>query len=86
MVAGGLEVLWEVVEEVFVVVGDGGEFAVHDVVCPDDVAAEVLADALVAEADAHDGEFAFAVFENVEASAGFIGCAGAGGEEDAVGV
>lgn len=84
VVAGGLEVFGEVFEEAFCVVGNGGEFAVHDVVGPDDFASEVLADALVAEADAHDGEFAFAVVKYVEAATGFIGGAGTWGEEDAV--
>lgn len=86
VVAGGGERIGHVLEEVFVVVPDGGRFAVHHAVVDNDVAAEGVADALVAQADAEDGDFAGEVFDDVVGEAGFARGAGAGGDENAVGV
>ncbi len=86
VVAGGLQALGESAEEVFAVMGDGGGLAVHEAVGPDDVSSEVLADGLVAEADAEDGDLAGEGFDHGDGDAGFGGRAGAGGDEHAFGL
>lgn len=86
MVAGGGEALGESAEEVFSVVGDGGGLAVHEAVGADDFSSEVLADGLVAEADAEEGDLAGEGFDHGDGDAGFGGGAGPGGDEDAFGL
>src|SRR4051812_12211413 len=52
MVAGGGEVLRQAVEEIAVLVPDGRRLAMHEPRRPDDVAAEIVPNRLVPEADA----------------------------------
>ena len=54
MIAGGGEGIGHAREKVLAVVLDGGGFAVHHAVIDDDLRAEDMADALVAEADAKE--------------------------------
>ena len=58
VVAGGLERVGQAGEHAAAVVADQRGLAVHDLGRPHHVAAEDLADALVAEADAEDGHAA----------------------------
>ena len=70
-------------EDAGAAVMDGAELAVHDLVGADDLAAEGLADGLVAEADADERRAGLGGgLDEREADAGVVGGAGAGGEED----
>ena len=82
VVAGGFEGIGEAGEDAFVGVEDGGGFAVHEAPVAFDGSAPGVADALVAEADAEGGEFWAEVHEDIVGDAGFLGGAGAGGDED----
>ena len=86
VVAGGGEALGEVFEHIGVLVKNGRGLAVHETVGAHDVAAEVVADGLVAEADAEDGFLTGEGLDHVERHARLGGRAGAGRDEHAVGV
>jgi len=62
---------------------DLGGLAVHDMPSADDVAAEGLADALVAQADAEDRDLAGEAFDGGQRDTRFVGRAGSGREYDA---
>ena len=63
---------------------DGGGDAVHGFCCAGDDGAERLADALVAEANAEDRDFAGKSADNIERGACLVRAAGAGREDDRV--
>ena len=86
VVAGAGERSGQAGEDALAVVRDGAGFAVHEVLGADDLAAEGLADGLVAEADAEDGDFAGHVPDERHEDAGFAGRAGAGREQNAFGL
>jgi hypothetical protein len=73
MVAGGFEGAREACEDILAGVEDGGGFAVHEAWGADDFAAEDLADALVAETDAQDGDFSAEFADGVATDAGLGG-------------
>ena len=83
MIAGGVEGVGHAGEEVVAVVVDGRGFAVHEAVGADDFAAEDVAHALVAEADAEGGDVRAESFDDVVGQAGFARGTRAGGNEDA---
>ena len=79
----------DVCEDRLTVVGDLAGLAVHELGCADDVTSEGCADGLVAEADAEESGCAglrWRSADEVDADAGVLRGAGAGGDEDAVGV
>jgi hypothetical protein len=78
VVAGGFERRWEIFEDAFSGVENRRGFSVHEAVGADDFAAVDLADALVPEADAEDGEARAEGLDDVAADAGFGGSAGTG--------
>src|SRR6185369_598792 len=59
-----------------------GELAVNRLRRPHDVAAERLADGLMAEADAEDRDGRRGLFDQIEADTGLVGRAGAGRQHD----
>ena len=73
VVAGGFEGAGEAGEDILAGVEDGGGFAVHEARGADDFAAEDLADALVAETDAENGDFSAEFADGVATYAGFGG-------------
>ena len=85
MVARGDVGRGDVFEQVLAVVCHGGRFAVHHAVVHDDLTAEGMTDALVAETNAHDRQLAGEVLDDVVGQAGFARGARAGGDEDALG-
>ncbi len=66
--------------------GDGRCLAVHESIGPYDLAPKVLGHGLVAEADAEDGDFACEGFYYGDGYACFVGRAGAGRDEHALGI
>jgi hypothetical protein len=96
VVAGGGHGRRESGENGFAVVLDGAGFAVHEVSGADDLASEGCADGLVTEADAEQGDAVGSaacaggnsggeMTDEVDADAGFLGSAGSGRDDDAVG-
>ena len=65
--------------------GDRAGFAVHQVAGADDLAAEGLADGLMAEADSQDRRLAGHAADQRNQNAGLAGRAGARREQDALG-
>ena len=78
VVARGGEALRHAAKHVGILVEDGRSFAVHEAAGADDMAAEIVADGLVAEADAEEGFFARKGADDVERHAGLGGRARAG--------
>jgi len=68
------------------VVLDGAGLAVHQVFGADDLSAKSCADGLMSEADAKHGNFAGEVADDVDADAGVLRSAGAGRDDDALGM
>ena len=85
VIAGAGERGGQIVEDALAVVIDGAGFAVHEMGGADDLAAEGLADGLVAETDAEDGHFSGHVANERDENAGLAGCTGAGREQNALG-
>jgi hypothetical protein len=96
VVAGGGHGRRESGEDGFAVVLDGAGFAVHEVPGADDLASEGCANGLVPEADAQQGDATGTascagrnsggeMADEVDADAGFLGSAGSGRDDDAVG-
>src|SRR3972149_5312986 len=77
-----LERVGEAAEDAGAVVVDHAGLAVHDLAGAGDGTAERLADRLVAEADAEDGELAREVLDEGHADAGLFRRAGPGGDDD----
>jgi hypothetical protein len=73
MIAGGGERIGHVFEQLLFVVLNRRGFAVHHAVIDDDVGAEGVADALVAEADAENGNFAAEMANDIVGEAAFAG-------------
>ena len=73
VVAGGFEGAGEAGEDILAGVEDRGGFAVHETRGADDFGAEDLADALVAETDAEDGDFSAEFADGVATDAGLGG-------------
>ena len=73
VVAGCLEGAGEAGEDILTGVENGGGFAMHEARGADDIAAEDLADALVAEADSEDRDFSAEFADGVATDAGLGG-------------
>ena len=86
MIAGGGHGRGESAEDGLAVVLDRAGLAVHQVLGADDLSAESGADGLMSEADAEHGNFAGEVADDVDADAGVLRGAGAGGDDDALGM
>ena len=86
MIAAAFKGGRDVLEEFAVFVGDGAGLAVFGRVGFDGAAAIGLADRLVAETYAQDGRGCAAGFDEVDADTSVLWCAGAGGEDNTVGV
>ena len=86
MVASGRHRCGQTVEDGLVIVRDGAGFAVHEVGGADDFSAESCADGLMSEADAEDGNFSGEVADESDADAGILRNAGAGRDDDALGL
>src|SRR5450432_1785573 len=84
MVAGCRESLGHALEYVGVPVGDGGGLPVHEARGPHNLAPEVVADRLVAEADAEDRLLARKRLDDVEGDTRLAGRAWPRGQEDPV--
>src|SRR3990167_2492606 len=80
------ELLGQTGVDALLVGGDDAGLAVHLFFRTDDAPAHGGADALVAQADAEDGQLASEALERGHADAGFVGRAGAGGEHQTVGL
>jgi len=85
VVAGAGEGRFQALEDALAVMIDRAGLAVHQVRGADHLAAEGLADGLMAEADAEDGDFAGHVTDERHQNAGLARRAGTGREQDAVG-
>ena len=85
MIARGFEVLREIAKNGFAVVMNFAGLAVHDFFCADDFAAEGVADGLMAEANAENGDFPGEALDDGNAQAGFARGAWAGRNNDALG-
>lgn len=73
VVAGGFEGAGEASENILACVEDGRGFAVHEARGTDDIAAVNLANALMAEAHAEDGNFSAEFADRVATDAGLGG-------------
>ncbi len=85
MVARSFEILREAAKNRSAVVVNFAGFAVHDFFRADDFAAERVADGLMAEANAENGNFSGETLDDGHAQAGFARRAGAGRNNDALG-
>ena len=65
-------------------VPDFGNFAMHEPICPHDVAAEDMPDALMTEADAEGGNAGSKLLDHRTTDARLLGCAGTGGNADVI--
>ncbi len=86
VIAGAGEFVIEAAEDATAVVGDGRGLAVHQVRGADHPAAVGLADRLMAETDAEDRDVGAEPLDRLDADAGFGRRAGAGGEDDPLGI
>ncbi len=84
VVAGRIEGVGQAVEDAGTLVADEGGLAVEDLARAGDGAAERLADGLVAQTDAEDGQLAGEVADERDADACLLRRAGAGGDDDAL--
>ncbi len=73
VVAGGLEAIGEPGEDALAPVADGARLPVHDPVGADDLAAEGLADGLVAEAHPEDGQAPGVAADDLHSDARVLG-------------
>lgn len=64
VVTGRAEILGDISEQAFPVVGNGGEFSVHDSVGADNAPPEVLTNALVPQANAEEGKLFLEGFDD----------------------
>jgi len=85
MVTCGGKWIGHAFKEVFAIVFHEGSFAVHHAVVHNDVAAENVSDALMAEADSERGDLGAEGADDFVGEAGFFGGTGAGRNEDAFG-
>ena len=85
MIARGFEILREAAKNRFAVVMNFAGLTVHDFFRADDFATERVADGLMAEADAENGNFAGEVLDDGHAQTRFARRAGAGRNNDAFG-
>jgi hypothetical protein len=86
MVASGGKRRREMLKNIRPAMLDRGQFAMHLPRSPDDLAAELLTDGLVAQANAQDGFLACKGLYDVETYTGISGGAGAGRDEYTVGI
>ncbi len=85
VIAGAGNRIGQLAEHALVVVVNRRDFAVHQRFGAYGVAAEGLADGLMAEADAHNRQFAGEMADGVYRNTGFFGGAGAGADNEIVG-
>ena len=86
LVAGRFEGAGQSGEDAAIVMENGRGFAVHETSRADDRAAVDVADALVSQADAEDGEARADFQDDVVGDAGFLRRAGAGRDDDGFGL
>lgn len=84
MISRCFERIWKGCEEFVLVMVNWGGLAVHEIFRPYDLAAEMLADALMAKAHAEQGLFARKSLDDGEADSCLIRIAGSGGDDDGV--
>src|SRR5207237_27664 len=84
MIANRLERVGQAGEDAFAVVRNHRGLAVHDLASGDDLAAEGLADRLMAEADAEQGHAARGGLDEADRDASFRGGTRAGRDDDAL--
>jgi hypothetical protein len=85
VVARGGERVGEFAEDAFCVVMDGAGFTVEEFWRANDFPAECGADSLMAETHTQNWKFSSEALDEFDGDAGFFGCAGAGGDDDAFG-
>lgn len=73
-------------EYIGVAMRNGGSFAVHESIGSHDFSSEVVADGLMAEADAEEGDFTGKCGDHLDGNSGFERRARARGNEDSVGL
>src|SRR5262245_10409790 len=86
VVARALEAVGHIGENAFAAMRDGRQLAMHQLLRPDDLAAECLSDGLMTEADAQNRRRLGSGPDEVEADSGFIGRAGSGRQYDRLGL
>lgn len=86
VVADGVERAGDIGKELLLVVEDGRCFAVHHAIVHHDTGAEGMADALVSQADAQQGDSSAEGADDIVGEAGFAWRARAGGDQDLVGM
>ena len=84
MISRCFERIWKAREKFALVMVNRGGLAVHETFRPDDLATEMLADALMAKAHAEQGLFARKGLDDGEADSSLIWVAGSRGDDDGV--
>ena len=86
VITRGFEGGWESGEDAGGIVEHGRGLAVHETPCANDGAAVDMADALMTETDAEDGELRADLGDDFVGDTGFLGRAGAGRDDDGLGL